>query len=173
MPQIAVGRKTKIAVTATFLAACAIGGAISKPWKRLGTFKHELLQRVRDPQWTFYAIDLDRDGYLDYDEVRNAVYSVLGRNSSDVSLNEIFAELDDDNDGYVSLDEFKQWWARTDEDDGFRRKLVRGLNQNPSAVSKRSSTWRTIRMRNGRDVRLIYENRRLLMQRKRLDAVNE
>lgn len=171
MPQLSLGRKTKLAVAGVAVAITSISCAMTKPWDRIASFKQELLQRVRDPQYTFYAIDLDRDGFLDQDEIRLAALSILGHGSSDASIEEMFVELDMDRDGVVSLDDFKQWWASTAEDDGFRRKLARGLEQDRpeeklNAVRRR---WRTIRIRNGRDVRVVWENRRLLLQQIRTE----
>ena len=171
MPQLSLGRKTKLAVAGAAVAITSISCAMAKPWERITSFKQELLQRVRDPQYTFYAIDLGRDGFLDQDEIRLAALSILGHGSSDASIEEMFVELDMDRDGVVSLDDFKHWWASTAEDDGFRRKLARGLQQDRpekklNAVRRR---WRTIRIRNGRDVRVVWENRRLLLQQIRTE----
>lgn len=172
IPHVALGKKTKAIITGIMIVSGVVGSVTFRVWDRIGSFKQELFQRVRDPQWTFYAVDLDHDGYLDREEVRQAALSVLGRDSSDVRLEDIFAELDEDNDGFVSLAEFKQWWDRTAEDDGFRRKLVRGLGHEGQQHHRQErflSRWRTIRTRNGKAVslRLVWENRRLLMQQYR------
>jgi len=177
LPRIALGREAKIAINAAILAVGVVASVVLKPWVHIRSFKRDLLQRVRDPQWTFYAIDLDRDGYLDYQDVRQAALSVLGHKSSVASLEEVFREIDKDDDGYVSLAEFERWWATTDEYEGFRRKLSRVLDQDVDhrerarsfgdQPSQRTSRWKTVRIQNGRDIRLVWENRRLLLQHNR------
>jgi len=54
----------------------------------------------------FYAIDTDASGSLDHREL-SAAFEALGRPASDESVRNAIAALDANNDGVISIEEFK------------------------------------------------------------------
>jgi calcium-dependent protein kinase len=54
----------------------------------------------------FKILDINGDGRLTYDELRNGFEKTIGKCASEVEMNKIIAEIDGDNDGYISYEEF-------------------------------------------------------------------
>jgi calcium-dependent protein kinase len=54
----------------------------------------------------FKVLDVNGDGRLTYDELRNGFDKTFGKHASEVEMNKIIAEIDGDNDGYISYEEF-------------------------------------------------------------------
>ena len=54
---------------------------------------------------TFKVFDKDGNGYITLDELKNII-SKLDDNISDLEVNEMLKEADDDNDGKISFEEF-------------------------------------------------------------------
>lgn len=54
---------------------------------------------------TFKVFDKDGNGYISLDELRDII-NKLDQNISDIEINEMLKEADDDNDGKLSFEEF-------------------------------------------------------------------
>jgi glycerol-3-phosphate dehydrogenase len=63
------------------------------------------------PQRLFLTLDRDGSGYIDYEEVSEAV-GILGLELSDEQIERVFARMDASGNGRVSADEFTSWWER-------------------------------------------------------------
>jgi Ca2+-binding protein (EF-Hand superfamily) len=53
--------------------------------------------------------DRDNNGQLDRAEVARLAATALGADLDDESLERVLAELDSDDDGLISFDEFRRW----------------------------------------------------------------
>jgi calcium-dependent protein kinase len=54
----------------------------------------------------FKRLDKNKDGRLTYDELRNGFESVFGRYLTDIEMRKIIEDVDGDNDGFISYEEF-------------------------------------------------------------------
>jgi len=63
----------------------------------------------RDLRAIFTALDEDKSGFLDREEIGHAARA-LGMDISDEHLNTAFQEMDVSGDGRVKLEEFEKWW---------------------------------------------------------------
>ena len=64
-----------------------------------------------DPQSIFEELDTDGSGALDHEEVERAT-AMLGFLFNREQASEAFAEMDANDDGEVTLSEFKAWWSQ-------------------------------------------------------------
>lgn len=76
----------------------------------------------RDVTDIFNAIDADGNGYLDLKEIGD-VATALGFPMEDDKLKVAFKEMDENNNGRVSMDEFVHWWNH-DTDSVYRKNLA-------------------------------------------------
>eukprot|EP01126_Amoeba_proteus_P025928 TRINITY_DN2574_c0_g1_i1.p1 TRINITY_DN2574_c0_g1~~TRINITY_DN2574_c0_g1_i1.p1 ORF type:complete len:173 (-),score=28.06 TRINITY_DN2574_c0_g1_i1:69-542(-) len=74
---------------------------------------YEALSRVQSlPVRIFNKFDTNKDGSLGTNELRNLCYS-LGHYLSDEELLHATTILDTNQDGFISVEEFKYWWNTT------------------------------------------------------------
>jgi glycerol-3-phosphate dehydrogenase len=86
------------------------------------------------PQRLFVTLDRDGSGYIDYEEVSEAV-SILGLNLSDGQLERVFERMDVSKKGRVSADEFAAWWTKFRGSKAFDE-LMSSLGDSGSSSSK-------------------------------------
>ena len=67
----------------------------------------EYLSELKDD---FVAADLDRDGYIEFEEFRSLMRD-LEAGMTDEELRIGFREIDTDRDGSIDFREFSDWWA--------------------------------------------------------------
>jgi hypothetical protein len=67
---------------------------------------------VRD---LFDQVDTDKSGQLDEGEVRDLVQA-LGQNMSNAEVRQAMAQMDPDQNGFVSFSEFSDWWGSLEGD---------------------------------------------------------
>mmetsp|Transcript_23334 Transcript_23334/g.64890 ORF Transcript_23334/g.64890 Transcript_23334/m.64890 type:complete len:786 (+) Transcript_23334:387-2744(+) len=98
-----------------------------------GTFRAGILKLLRDPgSWTtvggvgivakiagdadyvFKTIDKNGDGEIDKEEL-GELFERLGAEMTDEELGEVFSQLDQDNDGVISEEEFNAWYINSKE----------------------------------------------------------
>jgi calcium-dependent protein kinase len=61
---------------------------------------------IDDLKKVFKMLDKNGDGRLTYDELRNGFEQTMGRYLTDLELNKIIQDVDGDNDGFISYEEF-------------------------------------------------------------------
>lgn len=61
---------------------------------------------VEELKKVFKKLDVNGDGRLTYDELRNGFEKTFGKHASETEMNKIISEIDGDNDGYISYEEF-------------------------------------------------------------------
>lgn len=63
-------------------------------------------QEIEGLKKVFKILDRNGDGRLTYGELRSGFDRVFGRYLSDIEMNKVIEEVDGDNDGYISYEEF-------------------------------------------------------------------
>jgi calcium-dependent protein kinase len=61
---------------------------------------------VEELKKVFKLLDVNNDGRLTYDELRNGFEKTFGKHASELEMNKVISEIDGDNDGYISYEEF-------------------------------------------------------------------
>ena len=89
-----------------------------------GAFNMYPAEELKKMEETFMRIDLDGSGSIDPTELRILMVE-LGKPSDDAAIQTMLAELDEDGDGDISLDEFRSWWLKSE---GYNGSLADGLN---------------------------------------------
>ncbi len=84
----------------------------------------------------FKAVDADGSGLLDKNEVAQLAASA-GKHLSAIELDAAMAEMDEDNSGEVSFDEFAQWYKRMAEDDDMLREVFNQVDTDGSGALNR------------------------------------
>lgn len=85
---------------------------------------------IESPDKLFDALDRDGNGYIDRQEVGEAV-SILGLKMSEKAIDKAFDEMDTSGRGRVSIEAFKQWWVDK-RASPLHRRLIRELQGDPS-----------------------------------------
>jgi hypothetical protein len=74
--------------------------------EHISSVDNELTQRIST---VFNAFDRDNSGFLDIKEIEQ-VSSELGHSVTSIELERLFAEVDENGDGQISLSEFTNWY---------------------------------------------------------------
>eukprot|EP00818_Percolomonas_sp_WS_P006099 CAMPEP_0117446640 /NCGR_PEP_ID=MMETSP0759-20121206/6454_1 /TAXON_ID=63605 /ORGANISM="Percolomonas cosmopolitus, Strain WS" /LENGTH=221 /DNA_ID=CAMNT_0005238931 /DNA_START=100 /DNA_END=765 /DNA_ORIENTATION=- len=75
-----------------------------------------------DDQFTenvFNVIDCDNNGYIDKEELGVAVRDLKLFKGGETNVEKLFAEMDLDGQGVISLDEFQKWWEQHFDEENF------------------------------------------------------
>lgn len=80
--------------------------------------ENPLNDRQHKLEFAFKIYDIDSDGYISRQELLDLLRMMVGANISDEQLGSIadrtLSEADDDQDGYISFDEFSKMMEKTD-----------------------------------------------------------
>jgi hypothetical protein len=93
----------------------SFGGPVPNVLSRSGS------RRVDNAREIFRAIDINRDGKLEIDEIALALRA-LGV-SSPKSVRDAFAQMDKDSSGCINEDEFEAWWSEAPESSDIKKEL--------------------------------------------------
>ena len=75
------------------------------------------------PERLFVTLDRDGSGYIDFDEVAEAV-SILGLTLSDAQLEKFFRQMDRSGSGRVSAEDFRMWWDRFRQSKAYEQMVI-------------------------------------------------
>lgn len=67
-----------------------------------------------DADYVFEQVDKDGNGHIDKNELRQ-LFDLLECNATQQELEEVFVQLDDNQDGVISRKEFTEWYFRSEE----------------------------------------------------------
>ena len=93
----------------------SFGGPVPNVLSRSGSMRADNARHV------FRAIDINRDGKLELDEIALALRA-LGVSSPE-SVKSAFAKMDIDNSGCISEEEFESWWNEAPESNEIKKEL--------------------------------------------------
>ena len=92
---------------------------------------HEAVQfsaaTVTDLSSLFSLLDLDRNGYIDFPEMKFAAKSLGFPFDDEDSATLAFSQMDKHHDGRISEEDFIEWWTSWGPDDELRRKLSENM----------------------------------------------